>query len=158
MCFFYEFWMSDSAGSPPLRRLGDWMLVALALTSQSIRELGARESSVRRKFCEDKTHSLGPRTQKKAKCVRRLLDLPTTCMDLCDFFAVWLERGAYKTDVSTLCGEWSALMVAQMELALPVFINWSTALCWSNSRTLTEVLGGPQHTQKTHISVQKTRQ
>ena len=46
-------------------------------------------------------------------------------------------------------------MVAQMELALPVFINWSTALCWSNSHTLTEVLGGPQHTQKTHISMQK---
>lgn len=76
-----------------------------------------------------------------------------------------IKNGPHKTDVSTLRrGDWSALTMAQMELALSVFINCSRApwcLSPGNRHTLREVLGGPRggaqtHTYETRISRNRT--
>lgn len=126
--FFMSFGWADSAGSPPLRRLGDQMLVAPTITLQSITELTEIENSNGSSYMRTKHTQIQTEHTEKAKCGLFLLGLFLavsmcmgtfeTCLD------VWLKVGLLKTDVSELqSGDWSILMEAQMKLALPVFFN-----------------------------------
>lgn len=106
--FFMSFGWADSAGSSPLRRLGDQTPVAPTITSRSITELWARENSGGGSYMRNKTHKFESKTEKSKKknnpskvCVlSSWLRLGSVHVHayvwLWNIFGVWLKTGLIK--------------------------------------------------------------
>lgn len=86
------------------------MPVAPTITSQLITEFGDRENSGGGSYIIYKRTQFGPRTQKKQSV--SFWQCPCAWVWLF-FFWCLIKNGPHKTDV--WCGDWSALVVAQME-------------------------------------------
>lgn len=153
-----SFGWADSASSSSPWRLGDQMLVAQTITSQSITELGDRDNSggggyIRAKHAQIWTED----TKKPSVCNVFLASFWDYHIWLWNIFGL-IKIEPDKTDVSKLWhGDWSALMVVQIELTLPVpslteaeELKLCDAQLWQQTHTLWEVrhCGG---CMKTHI-------